>query len=297
MDFNPAATMGDDFRRGYRLQTEWGWSMATAFFFGEIGAGLFLVSLLLDSIAGMTLGVLITAVGKTTGHLVHLGQPLRAWRAILRIRRSWVSRGLLAIVLFTGFGAGYILCRADLSLGIVPRSLLPLYAVIAVVGAIFIMLYQGLAMSHSSAIPLWNSGLIPMIGFTYALLSGVSLVLAFGFDTLLAGREQTIAFLKATQFGLLAYGFISVLCLLHAAKYGTKGAAQSAAILLRGSLARWFSPLVLGVGLVLPALVIPFASSALLLQFVAAAVLIGYYAFRIMILKAGVYDPIQSFVP
>ena len=111
--------------------------MATAFFFGEIGAGLFLVSLAFDSLTGMTLGVLCTAVGKTTGHMLHLGQPLRAWRAIFRIDRSWVSRGLLAIILFTGFGAGYILCRADLTYGLFPKSLAPLYAARTEVGTRF----------------------------------------------------------------------------------------------------------------------------------------------------------------
>ncbi len=297
MNLAQSAIIGDDFRRGFRLQTHWSWSMATAFFFGEIGAGLFLVSLLLDSLPGMTIGVLLTAVGKTAGHMLHLGQPLRAWRAIVKINRSWVSRGLLAIILFTGFGIGYILCRADLTYGLFPKSLAPVYAAIAAVAAIVIMLYQGLAMSHSSAIPLWNSGLMPMIGFTYALLAGVSLTLAFGLEPALAGQEHSVALLKTAQYGLLLYGFLSVLCMLHAARYGSKGGELSAAILMKGALAKWFVPLVLGVGFVVPALLIPFASGPGAMQIVAGAVLIGYYAFRVLILKAGVYDPIQSFVP
>jgi DMSO reductase anchor subunit len=142
--------VGDDFKRGFRLQSEWSWSMATAFFFGEIGAGLFVVSLWLDFLPGMASGVLLTAVGKTTGHMLHLGQPLRAWRAIFRLKRSWISRGLLAIILFTGFGIAYILCRADLTFGLFPKALAPAYAGIALAAAVVVAIYQGLAMSHSS---------------------------------------------------------------------------------------------------------------------------------------------------
>jgi len=294
-NMNHPSIVGDDFRRGFRRQTEWSWSIATAFFFGEVGAGLFLVSLWFDFLPGMAWGLLLTAAGKTTGHMLHLGQPLRAWRAIFRLKTSWVSRGLLAIILFTGFGTAYVLCRAHLTLGLFPESLAPLYAGIAVAAAIFVMLYQGLAMSHSSAIPLWNTGLMPMIGLTYALLSGLSLVLAS--DPVFSVRTQDAATLiKAVELGLLAYAFISVLCLLHAARYGSKAGEQSADLLIKGDLASWFTPAVFGVGFMVPALLIAFGSGGPSLQFTAAAVLIGYYAFRVLILKAGVYDPIQSFV-
>ncbi len=281
--------VGDEFGRGARLQSEWTWPIATAFFCGEVGAGLFLASLVFDSVSGMASGVLITAVGKTAGHLLHLGQPLRAWRAIFRLRSSWVSRGLLAIVLFTGFGAAYVLCRAGLTFGLIPTSLAPLYAAIAVAAAVVVALYQGLAMSHSSAIALWNTGLLPMIGLTYALLAGVSLLLA-------AGQPLELASARRVALALLAYAFLSVLCLLHGAKYGPKGAAQSAELVLQGGMTGWFTALVLGAGFIVPALLLAFGSGEASLQFSAACVLVGYYAFRMLILRAGLYDPLQSFI-
>ena len=280
--------VGDEFGRGARLQGEWSWQIATAFFFGEVGAGLFLASLVFDSVSGMAWGVLLTAVGKTTGHLLHLGQPLRAWRAIVRLRSSWVSRGLLAIVLFTGFGAAYVLCRAELTFGLIPKSLAPLYAAIAVAAAVVVALYQGLAMSHSSAIALWNTGLLPMIGLTYALLAGVSLLLA-------AAQLPDLALAKYVALALLAYAFLSVLCLLHGAKYGPKGAAQSAELVVQGGLTGWFTAVVLGAGFIVPALLLAFGTDGANLEFSAACVLIGYYAFRVLLLRAGLYDPIQSF--
>jgi len=273
--------------------------MASAFFFGEIGAGLFLVSLFFDFVPGLIAGVLLTAVGKTTGHMLHLGQPLRAWRAIVRLDRSWVSRGLLAIILFTGFGIAYILCLTDLTdltFGLLPRGLAPLYGAIAAAAAVVVMLYQGLAMSHSPAIALWSSGLVPVIGLTYACLSGVSLMLALGHGTLLAGQPHAIAFLKAIEIGLMVYAFIMIACLMHAASYGSKGGQKSVAMLLRGHLAKWFVSLVLVVGFAVPGLVIAFGPDSVPAAVVTAvAVLMGYYTFRVLILKAGVYDPIQDF--
>ncbi len=282
--------VGDEFGRGARLQGEWSWGIATAFFFGEVGAGLFLAALALDSLAGMAWGVLLTAVGKTTGHLLHLGQPLRAWRAIVKLRSSWVSRGLLAIVLFTGFGAAYVLCRADLTFGLIPKSLAPLYAAIAVAAAIVVALYQGLTMSHSSAIGLWNTGLLPMIGLTYALLAGVSLLLA-------AAPLSDVALVRHLALGLLGYAFLSVLCLLHGAKYGPRGAAQSAELLVQGGVTGWFTAVVLGAGFIVPALLLAFGTGEASLQFNAVCVLVGYYAFRVLILRAGLFDPLQSFLP
>ena len=281
--------VGDEFGRGARLQGEWSWQIATAFFFGEVGAGLFLASIVFDSVPGMAWGVGLTAVGKTTGHLLHLGQPLRAWRAIMKVRSSWVSRGLLAIVLFTGFGAAYVLCRADLTFGLFPKSLAPAYAAIAVAAAVVVALYQGLAMSHSSAIAFWNTGLLPMIGLTYALLAGVSLLLA-------AAQPPDLALARAAALGLLAYAFLSVLCLLHGARYGSKGAVQSAELLLQGGLTGWFTAMVFGAGFIVPALLLAFGSAEPSRGLSAACVLIGYYAFRVLILRAGLFDPLQSFI-
>ncbi len=52
------------------------------------------------------------------------------------------------------------------------------------------------------------------------------------------------------------------------------------------------------VGLIVPGLLVIFAPRSLPLEFiVAAAVLTGYYSFRVLLLKAAVYEPIQSFLP
>ncbi len=75
---------GDSFVLGYRFQSYWDFHMATAFFFGELGAGLFLVSLYFGFVPGMVLGLLCTGVGKPYYHMSHMGVPMKSWRAIMR---------------------------------------------------------------------------------------------------------------------------------------------------------------------------------------------------------------------
>jgi DMSO reductase anchor subunit len=103
------AMVGDTFQVGYRFQRYWDTPMANAFFFGELGAGLFSVSMLFDFVLGMTIGLLTTGIFKPYFHLAHMGVPLRSWRALVRPDRSWTSRGLIGIAIFMGAGSVHTL--------------------------------------------------------------------------------------------------------------------------------------------------------------------------------------------
>ena len=102
----------DTFEVGYNPQKEWAWLITTAFFLGEVGAGLFLVSLFLPGKVGLisaVLGWLIVTVGKNTAHVLYLGKPLRFWRMIFRPQTSWITRGVYATGALMGFGFLHIL--------------------------------------------------------------------------------------------------------------------------------------------------------------------------------------------
>ena len=293
-----SSIVGDEFRPGFRLQTNWGWSMAGAFFLGEIGAGLFLASLFFDFVNGMILGIALTAVGKSSGHLLHLGQPLRAWRAIVKLDRSWVSRGLFAIILFTGFGVLHVLDVTQLTFGLLPRALSPVVTGIAGITATVVMLYQGFAMSHSSAIALWSSGLMPAISITYASLGGLALAMALGLDTASSRQPPGLAMIPIIELALIGYALIMNLSLLHAAYYGSQGGQKSVELLLKGDLSKWFLSLVFAIGLIFPGVMTAFGLRGLgAATSIAAAILLGYFALRVLLFKAAVYDPMQSFIP
>ncbi len=295
---------GGTLKLGYRFQRYWDTPMAAAFFCGETGAGLFIVSMLIGFVPGMILGLLVTGIGKTYFHLSHMGVPAKSWRAILRPDRSWVSRGLIAIVLFIGFGTIHVL---DQVYGIVPAvlgalgiesagfagAISTLIAAIAGLAALVVVTYQGLAMSHSSAIALWSNGLMPVAGLAYAPLASTAVAAALIASGWGAGGEGVIALLVKVNLGLLALAFGVVVGVLHGANYNSKGGHQSVELLLRTLYARPFISLVFGIGMVVPVLALLLvAPGPAMLWTVAVAELVGYFAFRVLMFKAGVFEPI-----
>ena len=73
---------------------------------------------------------------------------------------------------------------------------------------------------------------------------------------------------------------------------------KSAELLTRTTYAKWFLVLVCGAGVLLPVLLLWLAGSVPTVALTAAAgTLAGYYTFRLLVFKAGVYEPIMSFRP
>jgi formate-dependent nitrite reductase membrane component NrfD len=292
--------VGDSFNVGYRFQRYWDTPMANAFYFGELGAGVFLVSMLFGFAPGMLAGLMITGLLKTFFHLSHMGVPAKSWRAILRPDRSWISRGLLGIVLFLSFGGAHLLNTwFDLqsAWGLSP-ALGGLVKVIAGAAALLVMTYQGFAMSHSTAIALWSTGLMPVSSLVYAATSGVLLTLVGGWGGFLTAAPGIRQLLINAGLAMLLVVSVVLLSLLHAAHHGSPGGRKSVELLTRSVYAKWFYGVSWGAGLLLPAILLWFAGdSHAAVTLAAAGFLAGYYAFRVLIFKAGVFEPIMSFRP
>lgn len=290
MPTNQTIFSGDSFRLGYRFQSYWDFHMATAFFFGELGAGLFLVSMYFGFVPGMVLGLLCTGVGKPYYHMSHMGVPMKSWRAILRPDRSWISRGLISIVIFVPTGGLVLL---DVLFNWSGGGMLgKLAQAAAVLSSLLVMTYQGFAMSHSSAIALWNSALMPVASLVYALTSGAAVTLALSqfFDGV-----DSLALSKVVMI-FVAVTLLLLLSLLHASYHGTAGARQSLDLLLKGKFAKPFLSLVFGAGVALPLLLLWLSGDSILGGLLAAiGVLAGFYTFRLLIFRAGVFEPQISF--
>lgn len=284
---------GDTLRVGYRFQRHWDNSMAYAFFCAELGAGLYFASLLLNSIAGMALGFVVVAIGKPYFHLAHMGVPKKSWRAMLRPDRSWISRGVWALAAMIGSSFLYIACIyfSD-QLGIDANSAWPrLLKVVSAGSALVVMTYQGFAMSHSSAIAIWNSAILPMASLMYSLAVGLAIT------RLVLPEAQASGLANALQLLLLGLAIMH-LTFLHSGWHGSPGARTSVELLLQTLYARWFWGMVVAVGIMLPAViswVAPASWAATLLS--AIAIGAGFMAWRILIFKIGVYEPIISFNP
>lgn len=283
---------GDTLRVGYRFQRHWDNSMAYAFFCAELGAGLFFVSLLMGSVTGMIIG-LLPMLGKMYFHLAHMGVPMRSWRAMLRPDRSWISRGLLGLSAFTGFGLLLLGCLlfGD-QLGVAADSgIVAVLKVLAGAFCIVTMTYQGFAMSHSSAIAIWNSAIMPLSSFLYSLAVGSSLALLIMSGAQAAALSENLAMLLLSLF-------IMQLMFLHAGWHGSPGARTSVELLLQTLYTKWYVGTTLVVGIVLPGLMMAFAAGKPLVATLAAMMVVaGFMSWRILIFKVGVYEPIMSMNP
>jgi len=292
--------VGDSFQVGYRFQRYWDIPMANAFFCGELGAGFFFVSLLFGYVPGMLAGILITNILKTYFHVAHMGVPMKSWRAMMRPDRSWISRGLISIMVWSAFGLVHVLnlwfdLETALGFGSIVSGLIKLVAGGA---ALMVMTYQGFAMSHSTAISLWSNGLMPVSSLVYSLTAGTVLTLVFGWNGFLAEQPETLNLLINVALLLLVVIAVVLLSLLHSAHHGSPGGRTSVELLVKSLFAKWFLGVVWGIGLILPALLL-WAGSGSYPAVILAAVgmLAGYYAYRVLIFKAGVFEPIMSFRP
>lgn len=291
--------IGDDFNVGFRFQRYWDTSMANAFFSAETGSGLFFVSLLVNYVPGMVAGLLVCGVFKSYFHLSHMGVPAKSWRAMLRPDRSWISRGVISIMVFTSFG---VLHAANIGLGLEALIgfgpiLTGLVKVVAAVAALLVMSYQGFAMSHSTAIALWSTGMMPVSSLVYAATSGLFIVLAIGWNGFFGDDPGLRALLMNIALGGLGVIAAVLLSLLHAAYHGSPGGTKSVELLIRSIYAKWFYGAICVIGILVPATLLLFPTGHGSMIIATVAMLVGFYAFRVLIFKAGLFEPIMSFKP
>jgi formate-dependent nitrite reductase membrane component NrfD len=217
----------EDFKPGARTQTEWGlggkrkWrdgALLMALFFGGIGAGQFVISTwFLESTTSALVGVLIVAIGKTAAHLVYLGRPSRFYRLFLRPRTSWISRGLIFMVVFVVFAAAYLAPEYGFdwlpwTTGSTGGQVIWLFAVMS---AFLVMVYDGFVLASCKSITAWHTALMPPLFFTYALAGGVAMTsitqLATVGEVLDTGTLTTLdAILLTTMFSLVIIYIINM---------------------------------------------------------------------------------------
>lgn len=272
---------------GFTSQQEWAWLITTAFFFGKIGGALFLLSWLSGYELGAVVALLIVGVGKTTAHLLFLGKPLRFWRAGLRWRTSWISRGIIAMTAFLLFGFVYVLPYLGLD---VPGWLADACGVLAALAALVVMVYDGFVLRASRGIPFWQSNLVPLLVFGYALLGGITVLLVL---RVVSDAAPTAVELEWVQLGLLVLNLALIWAYVANARMRQTAAAFAAQLLTRGPRG-WLFGVGVGVGLlatlVLASISVATGSEAVL---AAAAVtdLLGHYLLFFGLLTAGVYAP------
>ncbi len=279
--------MAQRFNTSLSSQQEWSWLLAIWLFLGGSGSGLFLLFMIFDlplAFAGISLG-LVMCGGVVL--LAELGNPLRVWRTVARPGTSWLSRGVLFVLIF--------LVTAVLSVGpeFAAFSWLPVERGGAVSGisgwiaglsALMIILYPGFFFSSNRAIPFWNTPFIPVIFIGYSALGASGIVLvASGFMQGAAERMEALA------VALIVINFVMVAAYLMAMNRAGGAARESVRLLGRATLGRTMWIGVLLIGMILPLASIMWFGSAT--GMAGAGILIGCLLFRYCVLKVGVYVP------
>jgi sulfite dehydrogenase (quinone) subunit SoeC len=273
----------NDFRIGYAGQEEWAWLITAAFFFGSVGGGLYLVSYFAGFWDGALAGLLAVGVLKSVAHVLFLGKPLRAWRALRQWRTSWISRGLIAIGVFVVCGSVY------LSLGAGTARFV--FGVIAAVAGVVVSVYDGFVMRASRGIAFWRTSLMPLLVGCYAAIGGTTMTLLLRVAT---GEGFSKSQIEGIELGVLALNIALVSLYVVVIRARGGASALSVALLTRGRLGLAFlvGGLALGLGAALALAAVAVATgSTVALALAAAADLAGHFAMFFALLRAGVYGP------
>jgi formate-dependent nitrite reductase membrane component NrfD len=284
-----------EFMVSYTPQTQWiekgGIKLWLAFFFIELGAGMFFVASVFGNLLAMSIGWLLCAVLGGGLHLLYLGKPLRFWRMAFSSgwKTSWISRGIIFVSLF-------------LILGLIHMVLIPsatrftALLVAADIFAFLTVIYGGFAMNYVNGIPLWNTALLPILYVVSGLWGGAEVTLGIALDS--GGIAVGVVLEEWIRLLLIGY-LLLIPVYLMSVRY-TSSAGQ---VSVRHMVLSEWSPL-FWIGVVILGMVIPLAAvinsfliglAAGSVPFLYAAIfsgLIGDLAMRYLILRCGMYSPL-----
>jgi formate-dependent nitrite reductase membrane component NrfD len=263
-----------------------------AFFFSEIGAGIYLVSLFLNLRAGLLLGWLITLVIGGGLHLLYLGKPSRILLMFLKPVQSELSRGLWVILVFAVLG---FIQLVPVVLPNLPwtGSNMVIKIMTGIICAL-IIIHGFLTMSGIRAIPVWNSAMMVPLSMASGLWVGSQIVvLLFYFVGINIGLPEIWA-----RWSLLCFIVLLSLFILGAIQSSTP-AQVSIKRMLTGE---WSGPFYVGVvviGILIPLIITIIAWKGdiskinigiLFLRCI--CVLVGDLMFRYGIMRNAVYSPL-----
>ncbi|MCL6638289.1 MAG: polysulfide reductase NrfD [Firmicutes bacterium] len=286
MSVQTAPLVGEEFVMGFRQQNVWKIWIALAFFFGKIGSGMFIFSVLWNIPAVAVAGLLVENLGKGGALLIHLGRPERFWRAMTRPRFSWIARTVWAMGIFTLLGIIYLALPAA-------NPAREIIKILALISAVVVAITDGFVMNDSPAIPIWNTPMLPFLFLLYSLLGGASV-----FFFLVYGgwvNVETFISIETLETTLILINLTGVAIYFISVANATAAARESLLLLIKGPYSGMFFGLVVIVGFILTlALTLSLGASGgtAVAGLITLADLIGHFFIFYLLLLAGVYSPV-----
>ncbi len=276
-------------------QREWiesrGLLLWLAFFFSEIGAGIYFVSLFANFREGLLAGLLITLVLGGSLHMMYLGKPLRVWRIFLKPTTSELSRGVWVILVFSILG----FVQISLSYSVAYQAIgfnLPFKLVTGLLCIILIM--HGFAtMNVMKAIPSWNSSMVLPLSIVSGIWVGSQIVQSMALASS-ATNYWAKAFENWSILLLLTY-IGCILLYIWGAFHSSDTARISIADLVSGSGSKVFNTVILA-GIVLPLIItiymMSYEISLNLVLMRLIFVFVGDMSLRYGLMKNAYYTPL-----
>lgn len=257
-----------------------------AFFFSEIGAGIYFVSLFYECKPGLILGWLVTLILGGLIHVAYLGNPLRAWRMIMKPNTSELSRGIWIIGIFAALGFLQMVTSGGFNV---------VFNVIMGILCLLIISHGFATMNVIRALPAWSSNMV----LPFSIISGVWMgfqVLQFMFAV--SGSGQIASGMEVwSEVFFFAYFLCLVLYVwgtYHANEIGKASIIMQAT----GDLKKISLIGIVGLAIVLPLIFILIMwggdTNAFLIFLRLASVIAGDLAVRYVIMKGAVYTPLLT---
>ncbi len=255
-----------------------------AFFFSEIGAGLYFVSLFYEYKAGLILGWLITLVLGGLIHVLYLGQPTRAWRMLMKPNTSELARGMWIIGAFAALGFLQIVTSGGFNI---------VFNTIMGILCLLIISHGFATMNVIKALPAWSSTMVLPLSVISGVWVGQQIL------QLMAGFSNIEGFASGMEVWAEVFFLAYFLCLIlyvwgtwHASEIGKKSIKN----LMNDELKKISLIGVVLLGVVLP-LIFTFImwggdTNGFLIFLRLTCVFAGDLAMRYVIMKSAVYTPL-----
>ena len=269
-------------------QQEWidkqGIFLWLAFFFSEIGAGLYFVSLFYEYKAGLVLGWLITLILGGLIHMAYLGNPLRAWRMIMKPNTSELSRGIWVIGIFAVLGFLQMVTTGGFNI---------VFNVIMGILCLLIISHGFVTMNVIRALPAWSSNMV----LPFSIVSGVwvgqqilQMMFAVGGNAAVVSGMEVWA-----EVFFFAY-FLCLVLYVWGTWHANEIGSESIKMMVQGDLKRITLIGILGLAVVLPLILTLIMwggnTNGFLIFLRLASVFAGDLAVRYVVMKSAVYKPL-----
>ena len=267
-----------------QLQLEWGWLIAVYLFLGGVGGGAYTIaainsflgeSLALSTTVGLWIGFPALLIG-TLFLMVDLGSPSKAILAAMKPGTSWIARGTLIISIFMVLSFVHLILHQFTKFGGTAdgETIIDIIAIAGIVFAIGTMAYTGILLSASKGIPVWRSGVVPVVFVISATVTGhFAIMLGVALYGEIVATMEPLRTMAVEAAGLVVLEVLAILFFLQAA-YRQPDSRESAERILRKTMFV-IGYFILGLAAPLILMIIVYRSTANVLTMVAIGAVLG----------------------